>query len=87
MSLAALAAAIFGLFNRFADWALARQRGGEIDRARADGANSADIETISTLSEIANAQSDNSTPASDGVDAVAGRMRARFAEHERRDGA
>jgi hypothetical protein len=86
MNIAALVAAIVGLFNRIADWALARQRGSEIDQAKQDGANAADIETLSTLSEIADAQSDNQHPAADGVAAVAGRLRARFEEHAQRSG-
>ncbi len=78
MTIAAIVAAILGLFNRPADWALARQRGAEIEQARADGANAADIQTIQHLSEIADAQSDNTTPASDGVVAVAGRLQSKF---------
>lgn len=84
MSIAAIVAAVVGLFNRLADILLVRRRGAEIEQARADGANAADIQTIQHLSEIANAQSDNATPASDGVVAVAGRLQSRFdAQRER----
>lgn len=82
MNIAALAAAVLGLFTRLADLLLMRRRGAEIEQARSDGANAADLETIKTLSEIANAQSDNATPASDGVVAVADRLQRKFAQRD-----
>ena len=77
MTIAAAFAAFAGFLSRLADWMLGRQRAAALSQSRADGANAADLATLKTLTEIAHDQSDNSSPAADGVHAVADRLRAR----------